>query len=92
MSSTHVLVLLSVLLAAVVIAVLAVALARVRHGLESAAENLTTLAGALASVEESHLRPLEPAVMAINAKFDEILAVLPGVASKAAIVAERRPR
>jgi hypothetical protein len=31
-------------------------------------------------------------VIAINAKFDEILSVLPGVASKAKIVAERRPQ
>jgi hypothetical protein len=90
MSSTHVLVLLSVVLAAVVIAVLAVALIQVRRGLESVSGTLATLAGALQGVEESHLRPLEPAVIAINAQFDEILAVLPGVASKAAIVAERR--
>ena len=91
MSTTHLLVLLSVLLAAVVIAVLALALILVRRGLESTSETLATLAGALQGVEESHLRPLEPAVQAINAQFDEILAVLPGVASKAAIVAERRP-
>jgi len=84
-------VLLSVLLAAVVIAVLAVALILVRRGLESTSETLATLAGALQGVEEAHLRPLEPAVKAINAQFDGILAVLPGVASKAAIVAERRP-
>lgn len=91
MSSTHVLVLLSVVLAAVVIAVLAVTLILVRRGLESTSQTLATLAGALQSVEESHLRPLEPAVKAINAQFDEILAVLPGVAAKAAVVAERRP-
>ena len=29
---------------------------------------------------------------AINAQFDTILGALPGIASKAAIVAERRPR
>jgi len=92
MSTTHLLVVLSVLLAAVVIAVLAVALAMVRRGLESTAANLDALAGALEGVEAEHLRPLEPAVKAINAQFDEILGVLPGVASKAAIVAERRPR
>ncbi len=92
MSSTHVLVLLSVVLAAVVIAVLATALIQVRRGLESTAATLATLADALAGVEESHLRPLEPAVKAINDRFDEILAVLPGVASKAKVVADRRPR
>ena len=73
MSSTHVLVLLSVVLAAVVIAVLATALIQVRRGLSAASESLGTLATALQGVEESHLRPLEPAALAINAKFDEIL-------------------
>ena len=91
MSSTHLLVLLSVVLAAVVIAVVAVALIMVRRALESASEGLATLASALEGVEESHLRGLESSVRAINAQFDEILSVLPGVASKAAIVAARRP-
>ncbi len=91
MSGTHVLVLLSVVLAAVVIAVLAVALIQVRRGLQATATTLRTLAGALEGVEEAHLRALEPAVLAINAQFAEILAVLPGVAAKAEMVAERRP-
>jgi hypothetical protein len=43
-------------------------------------------------VESEHLRPLEGAVTAINEQFDIILGALPGIASKAAIVAERRPR
>jgi uncharacterized membrane protein required for colicin V production len=90
--STHLLVLLSVLLAVVVIAVLAVALILVRRGLESISTTLGTLAGALEGVESEHLRPIEPAVTAINAQFDTILSALPGIASKAAIVAERRPR
>lgn len=92
MSTTHVLVLLSVLLAAVVIGVLAVALILVRRGLQSTSATLATLSTALQGVEQTHLRPLEPAVQAINAQFDAILAVLPGVASKAAIVASRRPQ
>jgi uncharacterized protein YoxC len=92
MSSTHALVILSVVLAAVVIAVLATALIQVRRGLQSISEGLSTLAGALDGVESTHLRPLEPAVKAINAQFDTILSALPGIASKAAIVAERRPR
>jgi hypothetical protein len=85
-------VLLSVLLAVVVIAVLAVALIIVRRGLERIAKNLATLGDALAGVEAEHLRPLEPAVKAINAQFDVILGALPGIARKAAVVAERRPR
>ena len=92
MSSTHLLVLLSVILAAVVVVVLAVALIVVRQRLASISTNLATLGGALQGVEAEHLRPLEGAVTAINAQFDIILGALPGIARKAAIVAERRPR
>ena len=92
MSATHLLVLLSVVLAVVVIAVLAAALIIVRKRLESISTGLATLAGALQGVEAEHLRPLEGAVTAINAQFDVILGALPGIARKAALVAERRPR
>jgi len=91
MSSTHALVLLSVVLAAVVIAVLATALILVQRGLESASSKLATLAGALEGVESGHLRPLEGAVTNINAQFDQVLGLIPGIARKAAAVAERRP-
>lgn len=83
---------LAVVLAVVVVAVLAIALILVRRDLESISEGLATLGGALDDVESKHLRPLEPAVTAINARFDAILAALPGIGRKAAIVAERRPR
>ena len=83
---------LSVLLAVVVIAVLAAALIRVRQGLQNISEGLATLGTALEGVEAEHLRPLEPAVKDINAQFDVILSALPGIAKKAAVVAERRPR
>jgi len=92
MSETHLLVLLSVLLALVVVAVLAVALVVVKQRLLSISDNLTALGGALATVQSEHLRPLEGAVTAINAQFDVILGALPGIARKAAVVAERRPR
>lgn len=92
MSDTDLLVLLSVLLAVVVVAVVAVALIRIRSGLESTSRDLATLAGALETVESEHLRPLEPAVQAINAQFDVIVSAMPGIAAKAAVVAERRPR
>ena len=92
MSTHDTQVLLSVVLAVVVVAVLALALILVRRKLHSTAQNLATLAGALETVESEHLRPLEPAVTAINAQFDVILGALPGIASKAAVVAERRPR
>ncbi len=92
MSDTHLLVLLSVILAGVVVVVLAAALIVVRRRLESISANLATLGGALAGVEAEHLRPLEGAVTAINEQFDIILGALPGIAHKAAVVAERRPR
>ena len=90
MSSTA-LTVLSVLLALVIVAVLAGALIVIRQKLESTAKTLATLAGALESVEAEHLRPLGPAVTAINEQFDVIVGALPGIAAKAKIVAERRP-
>jgi len=90
--STHVLVVLSVVLAAVVTVVLATALILVRRGLLSISSNLKALAGALEMVESEHLRTLEPSVTAINAQFDTILGALPGIASKAKVVADRRAR
>jgi hypothetical protein len=60
--------------------------------LEEASQGLATLATALEGVESEHLRPLEPAVKAINAQFEVITGALPGIAKKAAVVAERRPR
>ena len=91
MSTEGVLLLLSVLLGLVVVAVLAIALIRVRRGLENISQGLATLGAALTTVEAEHLRPLEPAVKAINAQFDVILGAMPGIAKKASVVAERRP-
>jgi hypothetical protein len=85
-------IILSVILAVVVVAVLAVALILVRRDLEAISSGLDELAGALEGVESEHLRPLEPAVKAINAQFDIILSALPGIARKASVVAERRPK
>jgi hypothetical protein len=85
------LIILSVVLAVIIIAVLAAALIKVRRDLDETSDNLATLAGALAGVEAEHLKPLEPAVKAINAQFDTILSALPGIAAKARVVAERRP-
>lgn len=90
MSSTT-LTILSVLLAVVIVVVLAGALILIRVGLASASSTLATLAGALEGVESEHLRPLEPAVTAINAQFETIVGAFPGIAAKARIVAARRP-
>jgi hypothetical protein len=90
--STTTLTILSVVLAVVIIAVLAGALILIRAKLESTSETLGTLASALEGVESEHLRPLEPAVKAINEQFEVIVGALPQIASKAAVVAARRPR
>jgi hypothetical protein len=91
MSSTT-LTILSVILAIIIVGVLAAALIQIRMRLQSTARTLATLADALEGVESGHLRPLEPAVKAINAQFDVIVGALPGIAAKAAVVAERRPQ
>jgi hypothetical protein len=90
--SSDTLTILTVLLAVVVIVVLAVALIMIQRGLAAISEGLGTLHSALEGVESEHLRPLEGAVKAINAQFEIILGALPGIARKAAVVAERRPR
>jgi hypothetical protein len=90
--TTDALIALSVVLAVIVIAVLALALIEIRRGLVRISEGLAALNGALQGVESEHLRPLEGAVTAINKQFDIILGALPGIARKAAIVAERRPQ
>jgi hypothetical protein len=90
--STDTLTVLSVVLAVIVVAVLALALIEVRRGLQRISEGLAALNSALQGVESEHLRPLEGAVQAINAQFDIILGALPGIGRKAAIVAERRPQ
>jgi hypothetical protein len=92
MSSTHVLVLLSVVLTVGVVLVLAVALIEVRQRLERISDGLEKLESALEGVESRHLRPLDGAVRAINDQFEIILGALPGIARKASIVAARRPR
>jgi len=86
------LIVLSVVLALIVVAVLAGALIKIRRDLEQTSEGLATLAAALTTVESEHLKPLEPAVKAINAQLDTIVSALPGIAAKARVVAERRPR
>ncbi len=86
------LIILSVILAVIIVAVLAAALIRIRMGLESISSKLATLASALTTVQSEHLLPLRPAVEAINEQFDVILGAMPGIAAKAAVVAERRPK
>jgi hypothetical protein len=87
--STSLLIVLSVAEAVVLVVVLALALIEIRRRLESIATDLGELGAALTSVEGEHLRPLRPAVEAINAQFEGIVGLMPSVAKKAAIVAEQ---
>lgn len=86
--STTLLIVLSVAEAVVLVVVLALALIEIRRRLTDVAEGLDTLGSALTEVEAQHLRPLAPAVKAINEQFSGIIALMPGVADKAAIVAD----
>lgn len=85
--STEVLIVLSLGEALLLVAVLALSLAMIHDLLIEIAEGLNTLGSALSTVESEHLRPLGPAVVAINGQFDRVISLMPGVADKAAIVA-----
>jgi hypothetical protein len=90
--STALFILLSVVEAVLLVLVLAVALIQVRRRLTTIAEGLGTLGSALATVESQHLRPLAPAVQAINEQLEVIVGALPGIADKAATVAAHSRR
>lgn len=87
--STGTLTALSIAEPILLVVVLVIALTRVRLGLMGISNGLTALAGALATVEAQHLRPLGSAVEQINARFSTILSVLPGIAAKAAFVVRK---
>lgn len=87
--STDTMIALSVAEALLLVVILAVALTRVRQGLNGISGGLTALAGALATVESQHLRPLGAVVAQINERFATILSVLPGIAAKAAFVVRK---
>jgi hypothetical protein len=85
--TTDVLLVLSIGEALILVLILALSLTTIHDLLQEIADGLNTLGGALSMVESEHLRPLGPAVVAINGQFDRIIGLMPGVASKAAIVA-----
>jgi hypothetical protein len=77
---------LSMLEPALLVLILGVGLNQVRKRLTRISEGLATLAGALATVEANHLRPLMKFVADINGPLQVISGVLPGIAAKAALV------
>jgi hypothetical protein len=80
---------LSFLEAALLVLILSVGLNQVRKRLITISEGLGTLGGALAMVEANHLRGLMKWVADINAPLQVIAGVLPGIASKAALVVRK---
>ena len=87
--STDTMIALSVAEAALLVVILAIALTRVRQGLAGISSGLAALAGALATVESQHLRPLGGLAARINERLFTILTVLPGIAAKAAFVVRK---
>lgn len=85
--STEILLVLTFGEALILVLVLALSLTEIHDRLTDIAEGLGELGSALSTVESKHLRPLGPAVEAINGHFDRIIGLMPGVAEKAAIVA-----
>ena len=83
---TTLLIVLSVVDAVLLVAVLALALIEIRRRLTNIATGLATLGSGLSTVESQHLRGLGPVLEAINDRLFAVLAKLPGIADKAALV------
>jgi uncharacterized protein YoxC len=80
---------LSFLEAALLVVILGIGLNQVRKRLKTISSGLATLAGALATVEQQHLRGLMKWVADVNAPLQVIAGVLPGIAAKAALVVRK---
>lgn len=74
---------------ALLVLILGIALNQVRKRLTTISNGLGTLGGALATVEQQHLRGLAKWVEEINGPLQVITGVLPGIASKAALVVRK---
>lgn len=74
---------------ALLVLILGIALNQVRKRLTVISNGLGTLGGALATVEQQHLRGLMKWVEDINGPLQVITGVLPGIAAKAALVVRK---
>lgn len=79
----------SVLEPVLLVVILAVALRQVAKRLTTISQGLSTLAGALATVESQHLNPLAKLVADVNSRLQVISNVLPAIAAKAALVVRK---
>ncbi|MDP1794278.1 MAG: hypothetical protein Q8K63_09100 [Acidimicrobiales bacterium] len=87
--SRDLLILVSYVEAALLVVILAIGLNQVRKRLIIISNGLGDLGGMLATVESQHLRPLNKWVVDINGPLQVIAGVLPGIASKAALVVRK---
>jgi cob(I)alamin adenosyltransferase len=87
--SRGLLILVSYVEAALLVVVLSIGLNQVRKRLTIISNGLAELAGMLATVESQHLRSLMKWVADVNAPLQVIAGVLPGIASKAALVVRK---
>jgi cob(I)alamin adenosyltransferase len=87
--STTLMTALSVAEAVLLAVILAIALRQVARRLTRISSGLSTLAGALATVESQHLSKLSDWVADINRPLSTITGVLPGIAAKAALVVRK---
>jgi hypothetical protein len=87
--STELMTVLSILEPALLVVILVVALRQVAKRLTTISNGLGTLAGALATVESQHLRPLAKLVADVNRPLSTIASVLPAIAAKAALVVRK---
>ncbi len=87
--STELMILLSMLEAALLVVILAIALTQVAKRLEIISEGLGTLGGMLATVETGHLRPLDNLIADVNGPLKIIVDTLPVIAGKARLVVRK---
>ncbi len=87
--SREIMIALSFLEAALLVVILGIGLNQVRKRLTTISNGLGTLGGALATVESQHLRGLSKWVSDVNGPLAVITGVLPGIASKAALVVRK---
>lgn len=84
--TTNLMIILSILEAALLVLILGAGLTAVANRLKAISGDLGTLGGALATVESQHLRPLRRYVDDINGPLRTMDEALPVIASKAAFV------
>lgn len=87
--SRELLILLSYIEAALLVVILSLGLNQVRKRLIIISNGLGELGGMLATVESQHLRGLSKWVADVNGPLQVISGVLPGIASKAALVVRK---